>query len=75
MNKNEFNDVIMWVDGSADNKNRLNPKSGCSCWFGDNWYCSQRIPFTDFPEMAGILTDMTCTQNEINNQCLSSTQM
>ena len=54
MYKNEFNDVIAWTDGSADPKTIHDPKSGISCWFGDNWYTSQSGPFTQIPEMADI---------------------
>ena len=41
MNKNEHNDIIIWVDGSSDDLGR----SGCSCWLGDNWYISLTAPF------------------------------
>ena len=78
MNMNKFNDVIAWVDGSADTKKDLNPKSGCSCWLGDNWYTSQRTPFTGIPDMADMMAKMTVIttrQHEEEKQCLSSTQM
>ena len=54
MYKNEFNDVIVWTDGSADPRTNSDPKSGISCWFGDNWYTSQSSPFTQIEEMADI---------------------
>ena len=54
MYKNEFNDVIAWTDGSADPRTYSDPKSGISCWFGDNWYTSQSSPFTQIEEMANI---------------------
>ena len=57
MYKNEFHDVIAWVDGSADNDDD-NPKSGCSVWLGENWYTSQRSPFTGIPEIAEIVTEV-----------------
>ena len=66
-NKNEHGDIIVWVDGSADNRTDANPKSGCSAWFGDNWYTTQLSPFPEVPEMADI------TRN--TNKYLSSTQI
>ena len=66
MYKNEFNDVIAWTDGSADPRANPDPKSGISCWFGDNWYTSQSSPFTDIPEMADI--------NKYTNSNLSSNE-
>ena len=66
--KNEFNDVIVWTDGSADPRTKHNsdPKSGISCWFGDNWYTSQSSPFTQIPEMADIIkyTNSNLSSNE-----------
>ena len=66
MYKNEFNDVIAWTDGSADPKNHPDPKSGISCWFGDNWYTSQSSPFIQIEEMADIrkYTDSNLSSNE-----------
>jgi len=66
--KNERNDIIAWVDGSADKRTDIDPKSGCSVWFGDNWFTSQSSPFTEIPEMA----DITCGYT---NKHLSSTQI
>ena len=66
MYKNEFNDVIAWTDGSADPRANPDPKSGISCWFGDNWYTSQSSPFTQIEEMADIqkYTDSHLSSNE-----------
>ena len=66
MYKNEFNDVIVWTDGSTDPRTCADPKCGISCWFGDNWYTSQSSPFTQIPEMAGI--------KRFTNKHLSSTE-
>ena len=66
MNVNEHGDIVAWVDGSADNRTDPNPKSGCSCWFGDNWFISLESPFIRLPEMADI--------TKITNKYLSSTQ-
>ena len=67
MNINEQNGLISWVDGSADNRTAPNPKSGCSVWFGANWYLSMDSPFCDVPDMADI--------TKYTNKYLSSTQI
>ena len=66
MYRNERNYVIAWTDGSADPRTNADPRSGISCWFGDNWYTSQSSPFTDIPEMADI--------NKYTNSNLSSNE-
>ena len=67
MNINEQNGLIAWVDGSADNRTDANPKSGCSVWFGDNWFLSMESPFKRVPDMADI--------TKYTNKYLSSTQI
>ena len=75
MFKNEFDDVIAWVDGSADNDNG-NPKSGCSCWLADNWYTSHRCPFGGIPDMAAMVVKMNNITSRLSTQAgLTSTQM
>ena len=76
-NRNELGDVIIWVDGSADNpKEDANPMSGCSAWFADNWYVSHQSPFTKVPEMADITSRMNKNVNETHlKHYLSSTQI
>ena len=67
MNRNENDDIIVWVDGSADKRTDPDPKSGCSCWFGYNWYMSLSSPFPKVPEMADI--------TKYTNKYLASTQI
>ena len=55
LNKNENHNIIAWVDGSADNRNAINAKSGCACWLGDNWFYSLTAPFTDIKLMKDIV--------------------